>query len=90
MDSSALKIEYSDKNVSAWGGMKLMKNLVDKSGIREYLSTLALPYPGSNRGYDPLHIIESFGLSVWIGASRFAHSGYLRFDDTLQKIFGWS
>jgi hypothetical protein len=37
-----------------------------------------------------VHIIESFWVSIWIGASRFAHSDWLRYDTTLQEIFDWS
>ncbi|MEK7146291.1 MAG: IS1380 family transposase, partial [Patescibacteria group bacterium] len=84
-----LRIEYSDKAVTAWGGMKLMKNLVQGTGILEVLRRLPIPLPGSNRGYDPVQVIESFWVSIWIGASRFAHSGWLRYDTALGKIFGW-
>jgi len=84
-----LKIEYSDKEVTAWGGMKLMKNLLDGIGIREFMRTLCLPVSGSNRGYDAVQIIESFWVGMWIGASRFTHCGWLRFDKVLQKIFDW-
>jgi hypothetical protein len=84
-----ISYEYTDRPVSAWGGMRLMKELVDKTGIRERMSTLALPFPGSNRGYSPVQILESFWVSVWIGASRFTHSGWLRYDKVLQDIFHW-
>jgi hypothetical protein len=89
METNELLIEYSDRKVSAWGGMKLMKDLVDRSGIKKRLAGLPLPQPGSNRGYDPVAIIESFWTSVWIGASRFCHSEYLRYDPVLREIFGW-
>ncbi len=56
-----LPIEYSDKKVTPFGGMSLMKRFVDSIGIREYLSTLDLPDKGSNRSYEASHIIESFG-----------------------------
>ena len=90
MYNSELKIEYSDKPVTAWGGMKLMKDLLEKSKIKSFIQSLPLPVPGSNRGYSPMHIIESFWVSIWIGASRFSHSDYLRFDSSLKEIFGWS
>jgi len=37
---------------------------------------LNLPRHGSNRGYDPKDIIESFWVSIWIGAIRFTHSSW--------------
>jgi hypothetical protein len=61
-----LQIEYSGRNITPWGGMKLMKNLVDQTAIKAYMNTLDLPEPGSNRGYDPIDIIESFWVSVQI------------------------
>jgi hypothetical protein len=39
---------------------------------------LSLPKPYSNEIYDPIHLIENFWISIWIGASRFAHSSWLR------------
>jgi len=84
-----LPIEYSDKQVTPFGGMSLMKRFVDQTSIRDYMKELDLPQPGSNRGYDPIHIIESFWLSIWTGASRYIHCDWLRYDKTLQSIFGW-
>lgn len=82
-----LPIEYSDKPVTPFGGMSLMKRFIDKVGIREYLLGLNLPVPGSNRGYDSIEIIESFWLGIWTGASRYIHCDWLRYDKVLQDIF---
>jgi hypothetical protein len=84
-----LPIEYSDKKVTPFGGMSLMKNFIDQTCIREKLSELDLPYPESNAGYDPVHITEAFWLSIWTGASRYIHCDWLRYDSALQDIFGW-
>jgi len=35
--------------------MKLMKDMVDNIGIKEFMSGLDLPEKGSNRGYEPIH-----------------------------------
>lgn len=82
-------IEFSEHSVSSWGGMKLMKDLLDASKIKEQMASLPLPEKGSNRGYEPTQILECFWTSVWIGAGRFSHSAYLRYDDVLKKIFDW-
>ena len=58
-----LTITYSDKQVTTFGGMSLMRRFVDLLGIREYLSDLDFPQSGSNRGYAPEKIIESFWFS---------------------------
>ena len=84
-----LPIEFSDKKVPPFGGMSLMKRFVDSLGIRDKLNTLPLPEGQSNRAYDAVHIVESFWLSIWTGASRFIHADWLRYDDVLQCIFGF-
>lgn len=90
MKSEDLTIAYSDRDVTAWCGMKLMKDLVDQSGIKDVLRKCDLPQPKSNRGYDPMDIIESFWTSIWVGASRFTHCSWLRYDTTLKEIFNWT
>ncbi len=66
-----------------------MKWMLDKAGIIEMLMELPLPPPRSNLGYDPIHTIESFWVSVWLGGAKFAHTEHLRFDEVLKKIFNW-
>lgn len=82
-------IEFSEHSVTSWGGMKLMKDMLDASKIKEQLAMLPLPPKGSNRGYDPVQILECFWTSIWIGAGRFSHSAYLRYDQVLKQIFDW-
>ena len=38
-----MRYEYSDKPVTAWGGMNEMKSLLDKSGVLDKLLDLNLP-----------------------------------------------
>lgn len=84
-----LPVEYSDKPVTPFGGMALMKRFVDQTGIRERLAALELPRGGSNRACDPVQIIEGFWLGIWTGASRYIHCDWLRQDATLAAIFGY-
>ena len=57
-------------------------------GVRELLSDLSIPRPGSNRGYCPEDLIEGCLFSVVFGSKRIAHSGMLRTDEVIQEIFG--
>jgi len=82
-----LPIEYSSKKVTPFGGMRLMKDLLEKIGIREHLEKLDLPKRGSNCAYHSYEIIESFWLSIWTGASRFIHADWLKYDTVLKEIF---
>lgn len=84
-----LKIEYSDKKVTPFGGMKLLKDFIDKTTVYEDLRSVDLPSPNSNAGYNPIDIITGFWLSIFTGASRFIHADWLRYDTTLQEIFGF-
>lgn len=85
-----LEIRYTNKEVSPWGGLVLLRQMMGKMEFRELVSGNAdLPRPGSNRGYDPATIIEGFMTSVWCGASRFLHTEVTRHDGALGEIFGW-
>ena len=60
-----LKIQYSDKKITPWGGMKLLKDFMDHLGVMSYLSELNLPQPASNRGYEPkIIIVKWYGVNV--------------------------
>ena len=82
-----LKIQYSDKKVTPFGGMKLLKDFIDTTNIIEDLRSVNLPYPQSNAGIDPVDIIQGFWLSIFTGASRYIHADWLRYDTVLQEIF---
>ncbi len=84
-----LKIEYTDKEITAHGGIVLLKKMMDKMSFTQFLSSTPLPQPGSNRGYDPVQIILQFIISIWCGANRYEHLEVTRFDAVLQKLFGW-
>ena len=81
--------EYTDEMVTAWGGMKEMKMLLDKTGISKKLSEIGLPESKSNNRIDAVSIIESFWVSIWIGCFRFSHTAVVRVDEVLRQIFGW-
>ncbi len=82
-----LKIQYSDKKVTPFGGMKLLKDFIDTTNIIDDLRSVNLPYPQSNAGIDPIDIIQGFWLSIFTGASRYIHADWLRYDTVLQDIF---
>ena len=86
---SNMEIVFVDKEISSWGGLGILKNLIDKSGFLQSLKSLQLPTQGSNRGYPPEQLFIQFMASVWCGANRYAHIDITRFDTTIQKLFGW-
>lgn len=89
IDSLNLPVEFSDKKVTPYGGMTLVKNFMDKMGFLDLLEDDELPQPQSNRGYNPKHIISGFMLSIWTGASRYIHAEWLKYDSVLMSIFSF-
>lgn len=83
------ELQYSGEKVTAWGGMRLMKEVLERSGVSRLLEELELPEPGSNRGYEPEVVVESYLVNVWMGCYRMSHTEVLRQDDTLKELFGW-
>lgn len=83
-----LRIEYTDKEITAYGGIALLKKMLDKMSFNDLLQNLQLPSRGSNRGYDPVQIITQFIISIWCGANRFDHLEVTRFDHVIQQLFG--
>lgn len=86
---SALKIEFTDKAITAWGGVVLLQKMIDKMSFSQVLKDAPLPVQGSNRGYDPVQLILQFITSIWSGASRYEHLEVTRFDGVIQQMFGW-
>ena len=84
-----LPFQFTDKPVTPWGGLRLVQEMLLRMKFRDALRASGLPQPGSNRGYDPVAMMEVFFVCVWIGGLRFSHTSVVRFDKALREIFGW-
>lgn len=84
-----IDFEYSNKQVTAHGGMAIVKRFIDKTGVVDFISSYGLPSSGSNAGYNPTDIFQAFWVSIWLGANRFAHTSIVQHDKVLQKIFNF-
>lgn len=83
-------ISFTNKEITPWGVLALLKQMMNKIGFRDLIDSCTdLPKSGSNRGYKPSTIIESFITSIWCGANRFLHTEVTRHDIALGKIFDW-
>ena len=79
---------YTSKEITPWGGMVFLKQMLQKIGFRGMVEKCEnLPSPGSNRGYKPPTIIECFITSIWCGANKFMHTEVTRHDKALGKIW---
>ena len=83
------QIGFTDKEITPWGGMALMKKMLDQSKIDDLITSIGFSEPGSNSGYRAERIIKSFWVSVWCGANRFLHTEVTRHDDVIRRIYGW-
>jgi hypothetical protein len=88
---NGLPYDFTDKEVSPWGGLRLFEGTYRQSGLKQYLEEQCpdLPLPGSNRGYSSIYLAEGFMVSTILGATRLSHSGTLLHDEVIQRIFGW-
>jgi hypothetical protein len=89
LTGDGFSVSFTDREVTAWGGLALLKRMFDGMGFRQAAEGWGLPAPGSNRGYEPVQLIEQFIVSIWCGACRFAHTETVRMDGTLTRLFGW-
>jgi len=84
-----IKIAYTDKEITPFGGMILMKQMLEKIGIKEALEKIGLPKQGSNRGTNPIQLIINFWIGIWSGANRYEHMEVTRRDEVIREIFEW-
>ena len=83
------EVKFTSREVSAWGGLALLKRMLDGMDFKAAIRSWELPQPGSNRGYAPEQLIEQMIVSIWCGAARFVHADITRLDTTLMRLFGW-
>ena len=81
--------EYSDKQISPWGGMRLIKEFYDRIGLFDKLRELPFSIPGSAAGVKHQEIIESFMMSVILGAGNCNSASQISNDHVLKEIFQW-
>ena len=85
------ELSYTSKEITPWGGMVFLKQMLDKIGFQDHISSCKeLPIQNSNRGHSVPTLIESFITSVWCGANKFFHTELTRSDTVLAKIFNWN
>lgn len=85
----SFQIGFTGREITPWGGMALMKKMLDQSGVDECMRSLGLLEPESNWGYRNEGVIKSFWVSVWCGANRFSHTEVTRQDEVIRQIFWW-
>ena len=63
---SDFEVRFTDREITAWGGMALMQKMLQSIQFSDAAKQWNLPQPGSNRGYEPIQIIEQFMVSIGV------------------------
>jgi hypothetical protein len=84
----AIGITFTDKPVTAWGGLALFVAFAERIGLAGKLAA-ALPFPvTSPNATPPAHILLAFFAGVLAGARRFAQLAILQVDEPIRQLFG--
>ncbi|MDD4971512.1 MAG: hypothetical protein PHT07_18950 [Paludibacter sp.] len=67
-----MELEFVDQEITAYGGLAILQQMLTKSCFVNKLEHLPLPVQGSNRAYSPIRLFIQFMAGVWCGANRFA------------------
>src|SRR5512136_2596284 len=86
--AKAIGITFTDKPVTAWGGLALFVAFAARIGLAAKLAeVLAFPLTSPN-ATPPAHILLAFWAGVLAGARRFAQLAVLRVDEPIRQLFG--
>jgi hypothetical protein len=83
------QIEFTDKEITPWAGILMLKKMLDRMDFDSCLNGLDLPGQGSNRGYRADQLIKQFMTSVWCGANKFEHTEVTRQDAVIRQFWGF-
>src|SRR5512139_1815484 len=84
----AIGITFTDKPVTAFGGLALFVAFAQRIRLAETLQA-ALPFPVTSPNATPPHqILLAFFAGVLAGARRFAQLAVLRADEPVRQLFG--
>jgi hypothetical protein len=84
----AIGITFTDKPVTAFGGLALFVAFAQRIGLAERLQT-ALPFVVTSPNATPPHqILLAFFAGVLAGARRFAQLAVLQADEPVRELFG--
>jgi len=81
------KIKTTEERLTAHGGLALMAEFNHGIGLRE-LTDRYLPGPGSNRGFEPLEIVDAVVLMLQGGGRSLEDLRRLKEEEGLMKLIG--
>jgi hypothetical protein len=81
----AFNLRFSDKEITAWGGMAVMKRLLDHLGFQGAHSASSLPQLGNNRGYRSEQLITQFRIARCVIQRGKGWAGHQRLTKVLNR-----
>lgn len=88
LSQKEIKIEWTQKPVTPWGGLALFSGLAQQVGLVSALRD-ALPFRlTSPNATDPVEVVLAFMAGVLAGSRRLAHIDRLRGDEGVRQILG--
>ena len=81
-------LTFTDKPITAWGGMSLLAGYAARIKLPETLNrhlSFNLTSPNATK---PVDVVLAFISGVLTGARRFSHIESLRYDEVIRRIFG--
>ena len=85
---SQIQVEFTDKPITAFGGMVILSRFLDKLNISDLLMRVLPDQRTSPNARPVVEIAVALLAAVSAGASRFAHVNRLRMDQALRTILG--
>jgi len=83
-----VRVEYTSKPVSGWGGIVAFARFIQSSGVREVLSRALPDGRTSNNQVGVTDMILQFMVTVLIGGKRFEHVERVRGDEVVRVAVG--
>jgi hypothetical protein len=88
LSKKEMRVEWTDKPVTAWGGLALWSGLAQQVGLVGALRQ-ALPFQlTSPNATDPVAVVLAFMAGILTGSRRLAHIERLRGDAGVKEILG--
>jgi hypothetical protein len=84
---NAIGITFTEKPVTAWGGLALFVAFAERIGLASKLAEVLPFVVTSPNATPPAHVLLAFFAGVLAGARRFAQLAFLRVDEPVRQLF---
>ena len=86
--TQSIRIGFTDKRLSAYGGMAVWSGFLHKRGVRQQLQRLMPFEPSSPNAYEPTDVALGMLGGVLCGADKLSRIAYLRHDSAIAQVLG--